>query len=651
MENIKKGKLKIFFGYCAGVGKTFAMLEAAHQKYVQGVDVIIGYVEPHDRRDTINMSQGLEQIPVKKMVYRDRLFYEFDLDAALKRKPQLILVDELAHTNIQGSRHKKRYSDIEELLRAGIDVYTTVNVQHIESLHDVIESITRIKVNERIPDHIFDKADDVQLVDIEIDELIERLNEGKIYHESQAKKALQNFFIKDNLIALREIALRRCADRMNLIAPKENRPFVKEHILVCIGASPTNEKVIRTAARMAQAFHGDFTALYVETSQNENLSDKALMQLQSNLTLARHLGADIVSTYGNEVAYQISQYAKTSNVSKLVLGRSYQKPAFFKKSTIVDQLTSLAPNLEIYIIPDTRTTNQKQPLDMSGFAKLSMKETLITTTILLITTVLAFFFDFLQLNITNIILLYILSSCLIAMTTFYPVYNFIATIFSILAINFLFIPPRYTFSMHAPEYPIIFVVMFVVSISISMLAHRFKRENFLSSIHAHSMDILLETSQRLQSANNYDDIREETCYQLYRLLSRCIIFYPVKNNQLQEPILYGEHITSSLEANYLNHEERAVAQWVLINNKNAGVSTSTLPAANALYLSIRKKDVVFAVVGISMHQGEDLPPYEKALLKAILNEIALTIDSTLKQSQHDDLILKQQLKESMAHED
>ena len=250
---IKKGNLTIFFGYCAGVGKTYAMLNAAQQKSVEGVDVVIGYIEPHERKETTDLTYGLEKIEKKEINYKNHLFLEFNLEAALERHPQLILVDELAHNNAPTSTHKKRYSDVEELLRAGIDVYTTVNVQHLESLHDVVESITRIKVNERIPDHIFDEAYDVKLVDIEIEDLIIRLKEGKIYNPLQAKRALNHFFVKDNLIALREIMLRRCADRINLYANNENKPFLKEHILVCIGTSPTNQKVIRTASKMAQA--------------------------------------------------------------------------------------------------------------------------------------------------------------------------------------------------------------------------------------------------------------------------------------------------------------------------------------------------------------------------------------------------------------
>lgn len=651
METIKKGHLKIFFGYCAGVGKTFAMLEAAHQKSVQGVDVVIGYIEPHDRKETTDLIYGLEQIPKKKIIYRNRLFYEFDLDGALKRHPQLILVDELAHTNVHGSRHQKRYSDIEELLRAGIDVYTTVNVQHLESLHDIVESITRIKVNERIPDHVFDDADDVKLVDIEIDDLIERLKEGKIYHKQQAKRALEHFFIRDNLTALREIALRRCADRVNIVTAKQNQPFAKEHILVCIGSSPTNQKVIRTASRMAQAFHADFTALYVETSKSNNLSKKALAQLQSNLNLAKHLKADIVSTYGDDVAFQIGQYAKTSGVSKLVLGRSYQKPTLIKRSTIVDQLTMNAPNLEIYIIPDHRSTAQKKSVDLSKFIKFSLKETILALSIFLITTLLGFIFYEIHVNTTNIILLYVLASCFIGIVTYYPIYNLISTFLSIIAINYFFIDPRFTFNMSSSDYPFIFIVMFIVSISISTMAHKLKKENLLASIHAHSMDILLETSQNLQTSNSYQDIMNITCFQLYKMLNRIIIFYPVKNNTLQKPMIYGPHITSDIKREYINHKELAVAQWVLVNNKNAGVSTSTLPAAKGLYLAVRKKDNIFAVIGIAMEQGEDLAPYEKALLKAILNEIALAIDAIYKQESHNEMILKQQLNESLEHED
>ena len=270
----RKGHLKIFFGYAAGVGKTYAMLEAAHQAKKQGVDVVAGYIERHTRPDTLALLDGLEQIPVKNVEYKGIALKEFDLDAALKRRPALLLVDELAHSNAAGCRHAKRYQDVEELLRAGIDVYTTVNVQHLESLNDLVASITHIAVSERIPDSVFDSADQVELVDIEPDDLISRLQSGKVYKKTQAFQALGNFFKKDNLAALREIAMRRTADRLSRKAQKdENETAAKagEHILTCLSGAPSNAKVIRTAARMAEAFHSSFTALFVETAEKYSL--------------------------------------------------------------------------------------------------------------------------------------------------------------------------------------------------------------------------------------------------------------------------------------------------------------------------------------------------------------------------------------------
>lgn len=287
------GKLKIFFGYAAGVGKTYAMLKAAHQAQAEGVDVVVGYVERHIRPDTLALLEGLEILPYREVDYRGIRLHEFDLDAALRRRPQLILVDELAHSNAQGCRHAKRYQDIEELLRAGIDVYTTVNVQHLESLNDLISSITGVVVTERIPDRIFDMADQVELVDLESEDLEKRLREGRIYRAGQAERALKNFFNSENLGALREIAMRRTADRLNRVALQDGKTQTAragEHILICLSSAPSNPKVIRTAARMAEAFHSGFTALFVETPETKELSGENLQRLRSNLALAGAAG-------------------------------------------------------------------------------------------------------------------------------------------------------------------------------------------------------------------------------------------------------------------------------------------------------------------------------------------------------------------------
>ena len=362
----KGGKLKIFFGYAAGVGKTYAMLRAAHQAKEQGIEVVAGYIEPHARPQTAALLDGLEQLPVKQIAYGAMRLLEFDIDAALKRKPQLILVDEFAHTNAEGSRHTKRYHDIQELLNAGIDVYTTVNVQHIESLNDTVAAITGILVRERIPDSVFDQADQVELVDIEPAELLERMESGNIYRKEQAQQAAANFFTVENLTALREIALRRCADRVNLLTEStriQSRGdyHTDEHILVCLSSSPSNANIIRTADRMARAFRGTFTALYVETPNTASMSEEDKKRLQDNKRLAQQLGATIETSYGEDVSVQIAEFARLSGISKIVIGRSNAaRKNPLSKPTLTDRLISSAPNLDIHVIPDASTASGYQ---------------------------------------------------------------------------------------------------------------------------------------------------------------------------------------------------------------------------------------------------------------------------------------------------
>ena len=272
-----RGRLKIFFGYAAGVGKTYAMLEAAHAALAAGTDVVAGYIEPHTRPDTLALLEGLEQLPPLCVEYKNVTLREFDLDAAIARRPALLLVDELAHTNAEGCRHRKRCQDIEELLALGIDVYTTVNVQHLESLNDIVAAVTGITVRERVPDSVFDNADQVELVDIEPDDLLARLDRGKVYRPLQARRAMDHFFTRENLVALREIALRRTADRVNRRAEKGKDAsagyYTGEHILICLSSSPSNARVIRTAARLSDAFHGRFTALFVEVPGTRELNE------------------------------------------------------------------------------------------------------------------------------------------------------------------------------------------------------------------------------------------------------------------------------------------------------------------------------------------------------------------------------------------
>ena len=333
----KKGTLKIYFGYAAGVGKTFGMLEDAHDELKKGIDVVAGYIEPHARPETSALLDGIEQIPTKTMTYNGIHLKEFDIDKAIERNPELILVDELAHTNAPGSRNIKRYQDVEELLNAGIDVYTTVNVQHIESLHDIVSQITGISVKERIPDSVFDKADRVEIMDIEPKDLIERLNEGKVYREGQARRAISNFFTLENLTALREIALRKCADQLNGTSEntgtRSKDAQTEEKILVCLSSSPSNAKIIRTAARMVKAYKGAFTAVYVETPDTAAMSEENKIRLKSNMRLAEQMGARIEVLYGEDIAYQIAEFSRLAGVTKVVIGRKNYETDPFRRSS------------------------------------------------------------------------------------------------------------------------------------------------------------------------------------------------------------------------------------------------------------------------------------------------------------------------------
>lgn len=628
----KRGRLKIYFGYAAGVGKTSAMLKDAHDAKKDGFDVVAGYIEPHARPETIALLEGLEALPPLEIAYKGVALKEFDLDGALLRRPELILVDELAHTNAEGCRHKKRYQDVEELLRAGIDVFTTVNVQHIESLNDVVTSITGIAVHERIPDSVIDSADQIELVDIEPDELIERLQRGKIYRGEQAKRALTHFFTKEKLIALREIALRRTADKVDRIAARNGEPsktggsYANEHILVCLSSAPSNAKVIRTAARMADAFHGVFTALFVETPGTQELEGKRREALRENLRLAEQLGAQIATVYGEDIPAQIAEYAKASRVSKIVMGRSAHMGRRLTKSNFVDRLTSLAPNLDIYIIPDLQSSFQGRKLSLAKPPELSAADAAKSVGILILCTLIGLWFDFLGFREANIITIYILGVLLNAVVTRGRVYSVVSSALSVLVFNFFFTTPRFTFQAYSSDYPVTFLVMLAASLITSTLTRRIKEQARQSAQKAYRTEVLLETSRKLQQAGDQSEILSETARQMVKLLDRSVIFYSERQNTLSKPLVFSKEGSEADPRSYLGVDERAVAEWVYKNNKRAGATTNTLSAARCLYLAVRGKDRVLAVAGIVMEKETPLGAFEKSLMIAMLGECALALE-------------------------
>lgn len=628
-QNQNRGRLKIFFGYAAGVGKTYAMLKAAHNAKEHGIDVVIGYVEPHARPATQEMTKGLEALPLKTVEQGEIIVNELDIDAVLSRRPQLVLIDELAHTNADVLRHKKRYQDIEEILKNGIDVYTTVNVQHLESLNDTVASITGVLVRERIPDSVFDNASQVELVDIEPSDLITRMNEGNIYKKEQAQRAQKNFFTQENLTALREIALRRCADRVNRIAEndriKNNGEYhTDEHILVCLSSAPSNAKIIRTASRMASAFRCKFTALFVETPNFASMSKDDKNRLRENIRLASELGASIETVYGEDVPYQIAEFARISGISKIVIGRSNAKfHRFFGKPTFTERLIAIAPNLDIHIIPDANIKTKYREKKVHHPVTVSVSDVLKCIGVLLIATVIGLCFFSLGLTDVNIISAYFIGVLVISVITKKRLYGIISAAASVLMFNFFFTEPRFTFNVYDKDYLLTFAVMFAVAFIASSLASRLKKQAKQSSQAAYRIKILFDLNQYLQKADNEEEIMSSTANQLIKLLDRDVVIYPVENSELKKPYVFkiGEDDTE-----LINDNEKSVATWVMKNNKHAGATTNTLGSSKCLYLSIRINDKVYGVVGVHI-DTIPLDSFENSILLSILGECALSLQN------------------------
>lgn len=627
-----KGKLKIFFGYAAGVGKTYAMLDAAQADYKSGVDVVAGYVEPHARPDTLALLNGLEQIQPLLLEYKGIQLKEFDLDAALKRKPKLILVDELAHTNAAGCRHRKRYQDVKELLEAGIDVYSTVNVQHLESLNDIVASITHIAVHERIPDSIFDEAAQVELVDIEPEQLIGRLNQGKIYKQTQAKKAIHNFFSKENLASLREIALRRTADRVNHEIMEEKSSlegkdyYTGEHILVCISASPTNAKVIRTAARMANAFKAEMIALFVETSLYEEAEESVKKRVYENFTLAKQFGAKAAVVPGDNVPYQISEYAKANGISKIVVGRTSGGHRLFSlKPNFIEKLTDLAPNQDIYVIPDQGASTQKSKKSKSN--PILPADIFKMLGVLFLSTILAQIIDIFGFGTTSIVTLYIVAVVLAAWTTQGRTYGILASVASVLLFNFFFTDPRFSLNFYNKTYIFTFFSMLCASLITSYLTTRLRRQVHQELIKSRRTETLLNTSHKLRRAMNADRVVEEGARQVAKLLNRDVVVYNTIRQKLENPdMILKDGESEGIKGELFSEDEKAVAAWVFKTRHRAGRTTDTLPGAKAYYTPVYSEKQVFAVYGVVLEDDEKISTLDKNILKAMLTETAFAAE-------------------------
>ncbi|MFR4914985.1 MAG: DUF4118 domain-containing protein [Coprococcus phoceensis] len=637
-----RGKLKIFLGYAAGSGKTYTMLEAAHEAKKHGIDVVAGYIEPHDRPDTLKLTEGLEMIPPLWIEYKGVKFREFDLEQALKRKPKLILVDELAHTNVAGCRNHKRYQDVKELLRAGIDVYTTINIQHLESLNDLVGTITHIEVRERVPDRIFDHADQVEVIDIEPEDLIKRMQEGKIYQKQHAQRALDHFFRREKLAALREITLRRTADRVNRIAEEERNIMgdmeyhTGEHVLVCISAAESSPKVIRSAARLAYAFHAKFTGIYVETPEMQEAGEKTKQSLQNHMELARSLGAKIVTVFGSDIGFQIAEYAVVGNVSKVVLGRTnhnrfIQKP----RPELLEKLNNRAPNIDVYVIPDIKQKKIRTRMNIRserwekkwkrifwGFAAI--------TVVMILTTMVAFVLQKWNLPESNIIMVYILGVLLSSYISDNKLFAVYSSMFSVLAFNFFFTEPYLSLKAYDKGYPTTFLMLFIVGLFTAVQTRKLKLQNRESVKKAYRTEILLENSQKLRRCKSELEVWNQVAGQVGKLLNLSLIIYPVNEKGLLNDALVfpKKGVTKEQLEFLLDSQERAVAQWSAANHHRAGTCTHTLPTAKAMYIPIQNEKEVKGILGIYLEERRKLQEFEYGLLIAMLNETGVKLQDT-----------------------
>lgn len=608
------GKLKIFFGYGDGVGKTYAMLQQALQAKRQGADVVVGWMAENIQPQTRALLDGLETLKLER----------FDIDAALQRHPQLLILDEFARCNPTGSRHTWRVQDVQELLAAGIDVYTTLNVQQIESLTDTVSAITGVAAGARVPDSAFDQADGVELVDIEPRELLDRL--------TLQRGVCPAWCNMENLTALRELALRRCADRVHL---RRERAQIRsradyhtdEHILVCVSSSPTNAKIIRTAARMAQAFRGRFTALYVQTAARSTLTQADQERLRENMHLAKQLGAAVETVQGEDVPYQIAEFARLSGVSKIVIGRSTAtRKSIFGKPALTERLIAAAPNLDVHIIPDASATGAyRQKKDLSRAGTFAMGDLMKSGLALLGATGAGWIFYRLGIGEANIVAVYIFAVLVLSMIASSRLCGPLASLASVFVFNFCFTQPRFTLHFDNPDYWVTFAIMFLVALFTGSLVTWLK-ENAQHSAHgAFRTKILFETSQLLQKQSDEGEVVQATAGQLSRLLRRDLVFYLAKGDQLGEPVIFPEgeaHDTHPL----VSEKEQQTAAWVLRNNHHAGATTDTLAGAKCLYLAIRVNQSVYGVVGIAM-EGILMDSFENSVLLSILGECALALEN------------------------
>jgi len=619
----RRGKLKIFFGAAAGVGKTYAMLEAARMRKAEGRDVVAGWVETHGRSETAALLSDLAVLPPKRYEYRGVSLSEFDLDAALARRPELLLLDELAHTNAPGTRHTKRWQDAMELLDAGIDVYSTLNVQHVDSLNDVVAQITGITVRETVPDVVLDQAEEIELVDLPPDELLQRFSEGKVYLPGEAQRAIQNFFRKGNLIALRELALRRTAERVDAQMQLYRRDHriertwpVAERILVCVGPNPASAHLIRAARRMAAGLHAQWMAVYVETPRHAGLPESDKRALAANLGLAEKLGARTAILSGHRVSEEILAYARDNNVTKIVAGKpTHPRWRDYLRGSLVDEIIRGSGEVDVYIISgdveeEPRLAGSVQPAPRSAYAFAAL-------TVAASTAVCGVLSSFLA--PANLVMVYLLGVAFVA-TRSRPGPAILASVLSVAAFDFFFVPPYWTFAVSDTQYFVTFGVMLVVALLISGLATRVREQAEAARQRERRTATLYALSRDLAGTRGLEEIARSAARHTSEALSvQAAVILERDDGRLVALAAPPAFFT-------LEPREEAVVRWVLEHGRSAGLGTDTLPGAGALFVPLVGTSAALGALGVRPSGGRGPSHDQHLLIDAIASQAAAAVE-------------------------
>lgn len=646
-----RGKLKIFFGYAAGVGKTYEMLTAAQRERAAGTEVVVGYVEPHGRPETEALLASLETLPLLSVTYRGATLREFDLDAALARRPALLLVDELAHTNAPGMRHPKRWQDVEELLAAGVNVWTTLNVQHIESLNDVIAQITGVAVKETLPDTVLERVDEIELIDITPDKLMERLAAGKVYVPAQAERALKNFFQKGNLVALRELSLRQTASRVqqDVDTARQERaavaPWVtSERVLVCVGPSPTNARIVRTTKRLARSLGAEWLAVAVDTGAEGVRSADIKERTAQNLRMAEQLGAETQTLVGRNVADVLLDFARSRNVTKIVAGKTKQPrwKSWFV-DTVVQQLLNRSGDIDIYIVSGEGEVPARAR-ETGAVKVFRWSEYLKATAVVAVCGVLGWIAHSRGLADANIVMIFLAGVALVSARLGRGP-SIASAVASVLVFDFFFVPPRLTFAVGDTEYLITFAVMLGIGLLISELTTRLQGQLRTSQQQEQRTSQLFRMTRQLSELSGSDFLVRTAGRQLEEIFNAEVVFY-LREAEGQLSLRYGER-TSIVE----QPVNEVVAQWVTTNGKLAGAGTDTLPNASAIFVPLVGSQQVVGTLGLRpKSEGRVLDPEQIRLLETCGSLIALSIerdDSVLQAHQAQLQIQAEQLRNSL----